>query len=44
MKEGKIVEEGTFDELCLRGGEFTRLWTKYAAQTRENEAESIKAR
>lgn len=32
FKQGTIVEEGTFDDLCLANGEFTRLWTTYLAE------------
>ncbi|WP_442601030.1 ABC transporter ATP-binding protein [Paenibacillus sp. KN14-4R] len=32
FKHGKIVEEGTFDNLCHANGEFTRLWSKYLAE------------
>jgi len=36
MKQGKIVEEGTFDDICNAQGEFTRLWDKYLAEDNEN--------
>ncbi len=32
FKQGKIVEEGTFDNLCNANGEFTRLWNTYLAE------------
>ena len=32
MKQGKIVEEGTFDNICNARGEFSRLWDKYLAE------------
>jgi ATP-binding cassette, subfamily B, bacterial len=32
FNKGKIVEEGTFDELCAANGEFNRLWNKYQAE------------
>jgi len=32
FKEGRIVEEGTFDDLCGAVGEFARLWRKYLAE------------
>ena len=32
MKQAKIVEEGTFADLCTRGGEFARLWAVYQAE------------
>jgi ABC-type multidrug transport system fused ATPase/permease subunit len=35
MREGRIVEEGTFADLCTRGGEFSRLWAVYQADEHE---------
>lgn len=35
FKEGKIVEEGTFEELSNANGEFARLWTEYIAEEDE---------
>jgi ATP-binding cassette subfamily B protein len=32
FKQGKIVEEGTFDDLCNVKGEFSRLWNEYLAE------------
>ena len=32
MKQGKIVEEGTFDSISNAQGEFSRLWDKYQAE------------
>jgi len=32
LKNGKIVEEGTFNELNEFNGEFTRLWNKYLVE------------
>ena len=32
LKGGEIVEEGTFDELKEKNGEFARLWDKYLAE------------
>jgi len=32
LSRGKIVEEGSFAQLCEREGEFARLWEKYQAQ------------
>jgi ATP-binding cassette subfamily B protein len=32
LNRGKIVEEGSFDDLCNANGEFSRLWNKYQAQ------------
>ena len=40
MKEGQIVEEGTFDELCHNGGEFSRLWANFEAKQREDSEEN----
>lgn len=32
FKQGNIVEEGTFRELCSADGEFSRLWNEYLAE------------
>jgi ATP-binding cassette, subfamily B, bacterial len=32
LKEGRVVEEGTFAELCGQCGEFARLWAIYQAE------------
>ncbi|WP_282936570.1 ABC transporter ATP-binding protein [Paenibacillus sp. RC67] len=32
FKQGKIVEEGNFDNLSIANGEFTRLWNNYLAE------------
>ncbi|MGL5440440.1 MAG: ABC transporter ATP-binding protein [Filifactoraceae bacterium] len=32
LKDGEIVEEGTFEKLRTNDGEFTRLWNKYLAE------------
>jgi ABC-type multidrug transport system fused ATPase/permease subunit len=32
MKRGRIVEEGTFEELVGQNGEFARLWATYQAE------------
>lgn len=32
FQEGRIVEEGTFGDLCGADGEFARLWRKYLAE------------
>ena len=39
MKQGKIVEEGTFDNICNAQGEFARLWDKYQAEDNKNHNE-----
>ncbi|WP_066495534.1 ABC transporter ATP-binding protein [Abyssisolibacter fermentans] len=43
LKEGRIVEEGTFEHLRENNGEFTRLWNKYLAEEEleEMDKESI---
>jgi ABC-type multidrug transport system fused ATPase/permease subunit len=38
MKQGQVVEEGAFADLCGRGGEFARLWVAYQAETKQAEA------
>ncbi len=35
MKHGRIVEEGTFADLCGREGEFARLWAAYQSETEQ---------
>lgn len=36
MKQGRIVEQGTFTDLCHAGGEFARLWEVYQAGTQSS--------
>ncbi len=38
MKEGRVVEEGRFEELCRGEGEFARLWARYAAEEEGRDA------
>ncbi len=38
MKHGRIVEEGTFADLCGKGGEFARLWALYNAEAEEGDS------
>lgn len=35
MKQGRIIEEGTFTDLCSKQGEFARLWATYQAEAGE---------
>ena len=37
MRQGRIVEEGTFADLCEGGGEFARLWATYQAEAEQEE-------
>lgn len=39
IKQGQLVEEGTFDDLCGRSGEFARLWAAYQNETDQAEVE-----
>lgn len=36
FKEGRIVQEGTFDELVKQDGELLRMWNKYQSNSQEN--------
>lgn len=40
MKQGRVVEEGTFADLCSSCGEFARLWAVYQASADQSEVES----
>lgn len=42
MKEGEIVEQGSYDELFSKEGEFARLMTAYGGIAKEVEEEEVK--
>ena len=43
MDQGKIVEQGTYDELLSNGGNFARLVEKYGGKEEENKEEQEEA-
>ena len=39
VKAGKIIEEGTFEEMVRSGGEFSKAWNDFQARSQEVEAQ-----